>query len=241
MSDQPVDVFGQGVNATVKAGTKCPPLSPELMIGLGGYSCKTQEDTDPAAGSSSPDRIMLGWKKEIPRWKKGSVVTWAANYNGYPVQGQAAYAANKLNDAANEWNALDLGVSFKWIDDRDKANFVLKYSSTAGNTLAVSFFPNQDLGNNVTVFQTAFDPRNIQIMKNVFLHELGHALGLRHEFAAVEGDFVPFGSENEKSVMSYNFPPTMQDSDIKDTKAFYAYTGTSIGTYNISDKVPQPH
>jgi hypothetical protein len=183
MSIQPTDVFGKGVNATVKAGAKCPPLSPYLMIGLDGYSCKTQADTQAAAGNSSPDKIMLGWKKEVPRWKKGSVVTWAANYNGYPAQGQAAYAANQLNDAAREWNALDLGVTFEWIDDRDNATFVLKYSSITGTTLAEAFFPNQDLNNFVTVYQTAFDPRNIQVMKNIFLHELGHVLGLRHEFA----------------------------------------------------------
>ncbi|KAF2149797.1 hypothetical protein K461DRAFT_281014 [Myriangium duriaei CBS 260.36] len=238
MAQLSTEVFGKGKNATLKSGVKCPELSEKLMIGNNGYSCKTQEATQAAAGNSGPDKIMLGWKHEVPRWKKPTKLKWAVYYNGWGADGQAAYAANKLNDAAKQWNALDLGVTFEWVDSIDDSTFALQYRKAAGSTLAEAFFPNEDMTNTVTVYQSAFDPRNIGSMDAIFLHELGHVLGLRHEFAQIEGDFVPFGARNPKSVMSYNFPPAMQDSDKVDTQGFYAFTGTSIDTYNISDKTP---
>lgn len=202
-------MYGEGRNATVKTNSKSPALDPKLMIGFGGYSCRTQAETEAAARRSSPDRIMLGWNQEVPRWKTGFVITWAAYHTGYPTPGQATCAANQLNGAALEWNALNLGVQFKWVDDRNNATFVLKYRSEPGQTLAEAFIPNASTHNDVDVYQTAFDPRNIGYMKNIFLHELSHVLGLRHKLAEIEGDFVPFGHRNKNSVMSYNFPPTM--------------------------------
>lgn len=49
-------------------------------------------------------------------------------------------------------------------------------------------------------------------MKNVFLHELGHVLELRHEFSLDAERFEGAGavrvfSTNNESVMSYKFPP----------------------------------
>ena len=66
-------------------------------------------------------------------------------------------------------------------------------------------------------------------MWNVFTHELGHVLGLRHEFAMdaysamYEGGAERLGPRDPMSVMNYRRePPEMQQSDIDSTKAFYA-------------------
>ncbi|KXJ84806.1 hypothetical protein Micbo1qcDRAFT_169931, partial [Microdochium bolleyi] len=70
-------------------------------------------------------------------------------------------------------------------------------------------------------------------MTNVFLHELGHILGLRHEFADLEGGAIQWGSRNPYSVMSYNFPPQIQPSDEKDTRSFYDFPGQRVGGYQV--------
>ena len=78
-------------------------------------------------------------------------------------------------------------------------------------------------------------------MSNVFAHELGHVLGLRHEFAigdvrdrmtaSREGkDAVRIDAPNEKSVMNYRAePPEIQQSDIDSTRKFYSMTEDAAG------------
>ena len=59
----------------------------------------------------------------------------------------------------------------------------------------------------------------------MFLHELGHVLGLRHEFA-IESEqgsgAMRLFSTDKESIMSYYFPPQIQESDKKDLRAFYS-------------------
>lgn len=90
-------------------------------------------------------------------------------------------------------------------------------------TLAEAFFPNE-INQDIIVYEFSFsDQGNRAILKNIFVHEIGHVLGLRHEFAItgdpqrdLDSEFdgaVQFMQENPKSIMSYEFPPTMQQSD----------------------------
>jgi hypothetical protein len=69
------------------------------------------------------------------------------------------------------------------------------------------------------------------VLKNSFLHEIGHILGLRHEFAndpdlkhpgQTREDLAHrFGSVNPHSVMSYDDVNYINDLDKKDVKDFY--------------------
>lgn len=64
-----------------------------------------------------------------------------------------------------------------------------------------------------------FKPGNVNYMKNIFLHESGHVLGLRHEFAPEkEGDTVQIGPRQKGSVMDYEFPPAILKSDVESTR-----------------------
>jgi len=75
---------------------------------------------------------------------------------------------------------------------------------------AEAFFPHQaDQDVIVTDFALSWQKRNI--LKNVFLHEVGHILGLRHEFAIRVERYcaVRFMHRNPDSVMSYNAMPTI--------------------------------
>ena len=94
-------------------------------------------------------------------------------------------------------------------------------ATDADGTLARAFFPNTEDLNTVFVYKKAFDSDTVRYQANIFAHELGHAIGLRHEFAPEEGDYVLFGPRNPNSVMSYKFPPTIQASDIVKVKLLY--------------------
>jgi hypothetical protein len=186
------------------------------------YTCVTEKfDT------SSVASILVGLFTEIPRWKYGSVINFATYANGYPSPDDAKYAAVSLWEAAEQWNSYNLGVTFKWVNNLKQAAFVLEYGGEKGGVMASAFFPNntQPL-NTLFVYSFSFtDKKNKETLKNTFLHELGHTLGLRHEFALdplrYEGGAQVYGTRNPLSVMSYNLPPQVQKSDIDDIKSFY--------------------
>lgn len=181
---------------------------------------------------------MVGLFKQIPRWKYDSVINFATYADGYPAPGDAIYAANCLIEAAEVWSSAKIGVTFKWVPNVEDAAFVLAYGGEKSRVLASAFFPSNSPLEFMYVYQHGFDKTeqtskrgkftNHGIMKNVFLHELGHVLGLRHEFAMnpdddFEGGAYRIGSANIESVMSYVFPPELQESDVQDARYFYKH------------------
>lgn len=202
------------------------------------YNCMT-EKFDPGSVAS----ILVGLFTEIPRWKFGSTVNFAAYAGGYPKEGDAVFAALRLWEAAQQWNSYDLGVKFNWIGNLEDAAFVLEYGGEKGSVLASAFFPNAQPLNTLFVYQLALGSEQYRgILTNIFLHELGHTLGLRHEFALdpdrFEGGAVVYGTRNPKSVMSYVFPPQVQDSDITDVKGFYKIQAKVLSGLSIKDYIP---
>ena len=214
----------------------------DLTIAEKKYSCVTQAQTSDRPTSSEPTSIILGLYGVIPRWKKQTTVNFAVYAGGWPSSNHANFAAYRLNEAAVTWNSLNLGVTFKWVGTLEDACFVLGYGGDGGDTLARAFFPNSEDLNNMYVYQRAFQAGNINYLYNFFLHELGHVLGLRHEFAPETGEgagpLVVWGMRNPASVMSYTFPPQLQPSDRIDTKSFYAHTDSHIQNVPIQDHYP---
>jgi hypothetical protein len=211
----------------------------DLSISASKYMCATQESLPVSLPTSAdPLSIWIGFGGKIPRWKKGQVVQFAAFAGGYPTPMHAVFAAYKLNEAAIQWNSLNIGVTFKWVTKLEDAAFVLAYGGDSGSVLARAFFPNSNDLNTLFVYKKAFETGISPYQTNIFLHELGHVLGLRHEFAALEGGAVQFWPENPRSVMSYTFPPNIRDSDETGTKAFYDYTASQFGGLQIQDWIP---
>jgi len=216
--------------------------------------CRTQsmlpQNLSKLPKSGDPLSIFVGMFGAIPRWKKGSTVNFAAYANGYLAPQDAVYAAQQLNQAAIYWNSLNVGASFSWVGKLEDAEFVLGYAGDQGNLVAQAFFPNANDLNNLIVCKRAFDPDIKQYMWRFFLHELGHVLGLRHEFAMdpkpgsnppvpMEGGAVQIGPRNAASVMNYGpTPPLIQQSDIDSTQAFYNLVGPTFGGWPIQLFVP---
>lgn len=224
-----------------------PPAAGSSTTKLESYPCTTQKPTPAViAGSISATALQVGLGKDIPRWKTGptKTVNFAVLANGYPKPELAFLAANKLHEAANEWNALNLGVQLKWVYKIEDAAFVLTYAKEVRpGTLAAAFFPNNVDLNVLNVYPAAFEEGTVQYLKNIFLHELGHVLGLRHEFAPereTEDNLksVQIGPRNPTSVMAYEFPPQIQPSDIESAKAFYEFPGTHLGVMQKTGTLP---
>jgi len=210
-----------------------------LTVPQSKYTCITQEGLPVVpTNTSDPLSIWIGWGGSIPRWKKGQVVQFAALAGGYPSPNHAIFSAYKLNEAAIQWNSLNVGVTFKWVSKLEDAAFVLAYGGDQGSVLARAFFPNSKDLNTLFVYRRAFDAAISPYQTNIFLHELGHVLGLRHEFAAQEGGAVQFSPANPLSVMSYTFPPNIRDSDEASTKAFYNYTQPTFSGLRVVDWIP---
>ncbi|CBF73949.1 predicted protein [Aspergillus nidulans FGSC A4] len=199
------------------------------------YTCSTDKPLPVTLRNiSNSAALHVGFGGVLPRWARDppQTVNFAAFANGYPRPVLALVGANALRDAADEWNKLDLGVKFKWVEKIEHASFVLSYAGNQGNVLAEAFFPNEDDLSYLNVYSAAFQPGTVQYLKNIFLHELGHVLGFRHEFAPElekEEECVQLGPRNPLSVMGYEFPPQIQTTDRESAEAFYMFPGYSLG------------
>jgi hypothetical protein len=201
------------------------------------YECCTEPNAE-EKGLAHPGALWVGLWGEVPLWERGSVVQFGAYVSDYPTRNHALYAAKMLWVAAMKWNAADVGVQFRWVTKLADCAFVLRYNQREAGALARAFFPNDSDVNVVWVFPRAFKSKFVKYMDAVFEHEVGHVLGLRHEFAEHEGGTTLFGPRNQESVMSYNFPMRIQQTDVEWVRNLYSYSESHIGTYEVKRYVP---
>ena len=188
----------------------------------------------------------------IPRWnvsQGNTKLQYFVDVPSFSSADEANYAAQALQQAADEWNSLALGISILEASSKSTANFDLRFydhpSTITTRLYAVSFFPHLPAEEqHIYVTNFALSTQERGILKNVFLHELGHVLGLRHEFA-LDAPETPNGAvqlmqKNPISVMSYAPKPTMQQTDIDGVQAFYKLKANDkINGSLIMDFVPQ--
>ena len=196
------------------------------------------------------NRVCVGVGEEIVRWEQGSVIEYIVRAETFPKE-HATHVAKSFDDAAEGWNEkLDgVGPRFKRTHISEAAVcevvYKVKADDSKRDTLASAFFPGSE-DPVVYVYPKALEDGFRDCMVNVFYHELGHVLGLRHEFALEREKHyhsVVVGQRNKLSVMNY-FPHPNQlqihDLDVELVKELYNLKESSYNGLPITDKVPQP-
>ncbi|RYP10798.1 hypothetical protein DL764_000420 [Monosporascus ibericus] len=193
----------------------------------GHYHCATQR--------RSHARLRVGTDGLIPRWTKGSTVKYVVCAKTFPTPDMATYTAGKLAEAISMWKGK--GVRFQQVYPTCKATFKVIYEDKpvydCANVYAEAFFPSEysPMERSLRVYGLALNEGNRGYLANILSHEIGHIMGLRHEFAAKsnsgETGSVLWGKENDSSIMNYFDHPSkwrVQKQDLNDLKSFYEST-----------------
>ncbi|KAF7510322.1 hypothetical protein GJ744_006818 [Endocarpon pusillum] len=223
-----------------------PDETPVPSEPLEAPNCNTEKSV-PVNVHQNPNPLALqvGSNGEVPRWKPGSVIKWNYFPSGWPGgETQAREVGEMMAQATLDWNKANIGVTFSPGTTLKECTFVLGFNAARTPLIAEAFFPNSNDLSYVNVYSQGIYSSWYKQLRAVFRHELGHVLGLRHEFAMdpgsqYEGGSVQFGTRDAYSVMNYrDEPPTLTQKDIDTARAFYAYTGEYIGSMPVRDYIP---
>ncbi|KAI2610469.1 hypothetical protein GGR54DRAFT_377596 [Hypoxylon sp. NC1633] len=209
------------------------------------YHCETERD------SINSIYLHTHPPKLIYRWTTKSVITFNVNCGSFHSLNDATYAAAKLDEAANEWNKGIHDVCFKKVANDEPSVFQLTYGDGYGyerSRLADAFFPGDPQKQQLLyVYPPSFDKErdNYGWIANIFCHELGHILGLRHEFAQSspkeqKHPSKQLGENNSMSVMNYFDHPSkmrIQESDYRAVNQFYR--SEKVDDYTIVPLAPR--
>ena len=207
---QPVDSLGYGLSGD--ASQDC------------GFRCVTEHvKSNQILSARAGFMLEHNGRRLLPRWKLGSVVTYVVLEESFPSKNHANFARRALAEAADDWNSRHVGVRFQSVEHGEHAVFALKYYRAPRRFFAESFFPNSK-DRIMYIFRFSFRKEYQRSMANVFRHELGHVLGLRHEEAGASEFAVPsveLAPQNGLSIMSdFTDPGTVsiQESDVAAVK-----------------------
>lgn len=172
-----------------------------------------------ARATGSPElavNLFLGLK-DYYRDPERRTLTYAVDRRSFPDAAQYETVVNAMREAARDWQnaCLSCRVRFVHASDfdaapaRDGLNFIVRHVDAHGDFIAAAFFPHDPslrryLDVDPSYFSTSFD------RVGVLRHELGHALGYRHEHIRnvpgcykEGGQWQPLTPYDPQSVMHY--------------------------------------
>ncbi|KKP05517.1 hypothetical protein THAR02_02409 [Trichoderma harzianum] len=188
--------------------------------------------------------VRVGWDSQILRWYKGTELTYLICEESFPSKDSAMAAKDAMKAAIARWKGE--GASFKEVKRYESAAFAVIYDHRQrSDYLAYAFFPRAEPGE-LLLYPRIFAGDNGKYLANILSHEIGHVLGLRHEFAHKKEADVPsvrFGSEDPQSVMEYHDDLSklqVTKKDLEGLKELYAYDQPVYNGLPVIDVSPKP-
>jgi hypothetical protein len=180
---------------------------------------------------------LLGIERDgkILRWRRGKSLTYTVWRPSFDTDDEYQAVVRGMTAATADWQSI-CGVTFEHVTVKDtdphfkrgEVLFPVLRQKGGDSTIAVAFFPDDPVDNRlVNVFDGFFEPDSGFDPVGVLRHELGHALGFRHEHIRPEAPeyFSPeslehtieFTKYDPKSVMHY-LGRTVGDPKLRFTK-----------------------
>lgn len=151
----------------------------EQRAALGAGDLATQEERGRLVGVTQAGKLV--------RWKPGLTLTYCVLRNTFPSEPSYQTVKNNMKLATLDWEKI-CGIKFEHkqgLDSSATTNpsgvvFTVRQINAGGQFIASAFFPNDPVNRrrvliDPSYFSTSFDK------VGVLRHELGHALGFRHE------------------------------------------------------------
>lgn len=174
---------------------------------------------------------QIGYNDHIPRWVPGEVLTYIIRTGSFPNSDDAKFTTYQLTKAIQMWKGV--GVTFKQVPQDSGASFQVVYRDTPEygqkGILSKAFLPNNDAPEFRTlhIYRMAFSDAHRNNQSNILAHEVGHILGLRHEFSIEKEPQLwsaTWMERNPKSVMGYFLDSSswcVQQQDLDELECFY--------------------
>jgi hypothetical protein len=214
-----------------------------------GHACITEALNKPPANGLSIN--VIGSNSTVGRWTPGSKLLYYISRKGLPNIKEAFESIHTgMATAATQWELTGININFQETLCREDATFIVVYDADLrSDTYAFAFFPG-DQNCIIHIGPRMFRHEYINYISNVLCHELGHVLGLRHEFWAESHEpgracYFPNVVIDRASIMNHKNAHNLSlfvlsALDHKNIRDFYKVPVGSQSGFAITDCNPVP-